>query len=186
MLEGVSGGGASFWGQSGKVQRTRRTAEAAMTDSFVRQIQAWAKADARQGVYMSEGFRQLNLAHMHKYVSPDRAGAKAEVMSAIQVALREKDPKQEFVERMLEKLTGKCSARLQVRTDCQTAEVRAPNGEVIASYNSSGSGWTDIQTREEHRFFSETAMVYLDAYRAARAELKAPAGEEGPALDVQA
>lgn len=165
-----------------------------MTDGFVRQIESWAKSDAKKGIYMSAGFQQLEREHMSRYVSPDRAGLKAQVMTTIQAMLREKDPKQEFVEQMLAKLTGKSTAGIYVRRDCQMAEIRGPSGEVIASYNSSGSGWTDIQTREESRFFSGTAMAYLEAYRAARAELNAPAqagtpaeaAPDGAALDVRA
>lgn len=170
------------WGQGTKVQKAeKRTAESAMTDGFVEKIKEYAKQDAKQGVYMSKGFIQFRLARMEQCVSPDRDGPKAEVMSAIQAALREPHPLLQALEKMLEKLSGGCSANLKISGVQQAAEVYAPNGENIASYNSLGGGWTDIQTKEEHKYFSETASVYCQAYREARAEMRAAA--EAPAAE---
>ena len=170
------------WGQGSKIQKAeKRTAESAMTDGFVEKIKEYAKQDAKQGVYMSKGFIQFRLARMEQCVSPDRDGPKAEVMSAIQAALREPHPLLQALEKMLEKLSGGGSANLKISGVQQAAEVYAPNGENIASYNSLGGGWTDIQTKEEHKYFSETASVYLQAYREARAEMKAAA--EAPAAE---
>ena len=102
-------------------------------------------------------------------------------MSAIQAALREPHPLLQALEKMLEKLSGGGSANLKISGIQQAAEVYAPNGENIASYNSLGGGWTDIQTKEEHKYFSETASVYCQAYREARAEMRAAA--EAPAAE---
>ena len=160
------------WGQSHKTQKAgKRTSESAMTDGFVEQIKKHAKEDAQRGVYMSPEFNQMRLAHMKQYVSPDRDGPKAEVMSA----LREPHPLLQALEKMLEKLSGGGSANLKISGIQQAAEVYAPNGENIASYSSLGGGWTDIQTKEEHKFFSESTMAYLQAYREARAEMRAAA-----------
>ena len=170
------------WGQGSKIQKAeKRTAESAMTDGFVEKIKEYAKQDAKQGVYMSKGFIQFRLARMEQCVSPDRDGPKAEVMSAIQAALREPHPLLQALEKMLEKLSGGGSANLKISGVQQAAEVYAPNGENIASYNSLGGGWTDIQTKEEHKYFSETASVYCQAYREARAEMRAAA--EAPAAE---
>lgn len=164
------------WGQSSKTRKTeKRTAESAMTDGFIEQIKKHAKEDAKRGVYMSPEFNQVRLAHMKQYVSPDRDGPKAEVMSAIQAALKEPHPLLQALEKILEKLSGSGSANLKISGIQQAAEVYAPNGENIASYNSLGGGWTDIQTKEEHKFFSESTSAYLRAYREARAEMKAEA-----------
>ena len=88
---------------------------------------------------------------------------------------------------MLEKLSGGGSANLKISGIQQAAEVYAPNGENIASYSSLGGGWTDIQTKEEHKFFSESTMAYLQAYREARAEMKAeaPAVESAASFDTR-
>lgn len=170
------------WGQGPKIQKAeKRTAESAMTDGFIERIKAYAKEDAKKGVYMSPEFNQMRLAHMKQYVSPDRDGPKAEVMSAIQAALREPHPLLQALEKMLEKLSGGGSANLKISGVQQAAEVYAPNGENIASYNSLGGGWTDIQTKEEHRFFDDSTMAYLQAYREARAEMRATA--EAPAAE---
>ena len=170
------------WRQGSKVQKAeKRTAESAMTDGFIERIKAYAKEDAKKGIYMSPEFNQMRLAHMKQYVSPDRDGPKAEVMSAIQAALREPHPLLQALEKMLEKLSGGGSANLKISGVQQAAEVYAPNGENIASYNSLGGGWTDIQTKEEHKYFSETASVYCQAYREARAEMRAAA--EAPAAE---
>ena len=81
------------WGQGPKIQKAeKRTAESAMTDGFVEKIKEYAKQDAKQGVYMSKGFIQFRLARMEQCVSPDRSGPKADVMSAIQAALKEPHP----------------------------------------------------------------------------------------------
>ena len=170
------------WGQSAKTQKAgKRTAESAMTDGFVEQIKKHAKEDAQRGVYMSPEFNQMRLAHMKQYVSPDRDGPKAEVMSAIQAALREPHPLLQALEKMLEKLSGGGSANLKISGIQQAAEVYAPNGENIASYSSLGGGWTDIQTKEEHKFFDESTSVYFQAYREARAEMKSEAPAAEPA-----
>ena len=176
------------WGQSAKTQKAgKRTAESAMTDGFVEQIKKHAKEDARRGVYMSPEFNQMRLAHMKQCVSPDRSGPKAEVMSAIRAALNEPHPLLQALDKMLEKLSGGGSANLKISGIQQTAEVYAPNGENIASYNSLGGGWTDIQTREEHKFLDESTFAYLQAYREARAEMKAeaPAVESAASFDTR-
>ena len=177
------------WGQSAKTQKAgKRTAESAMTDGFIERIKEYAKEDAKQGVYMSKGFTQFHLAHMKQCVSPDRSGPKAEVMSAIQAALKEPHPLLQALEIILDKLSGGGSAKLKISGIHQSAEVFAPNGESIAFY-SSNNGWMDIQTKEEHKFYSETASVYLQAYRAARAEMKAaaevPAAESTASFDTR-
>lgn len=182
---------AAKWGQKSKIQGAEKTAKSAMTDGFIERIKAYAKEDAKKGVYMSEGFTQMRLAHMEKYVSPDRSGPKADVMSAIQAALNEPHPMLQALEKMLEKLSGGCSANLKISSIQQAAEIFAPNGENIASYNSLGGGWTDIQTKEEHKYFDETASIYLQAFREARAELKVATQNQTPqgstsTFDVQA
>ena len=168
--------------KSSKIQGTEKTARGAMTDGFIERIKAYAKEDAKKGVYMSEGFIQMRLAHMKQYVSPDRSGPKNQVMSAIQAALKEPHPMLQALEKMLEKLSGGCSANLKISSVQQAAEIYAPNGENIASYNSLGEGWTDIQTKEEHKYFDETASIYLKAFREARAEMKA--AQTAPAAET--
>ena len=175
MIDSLSNraGTPVIWGKSSKAQGTAKTAKSAMTDGFIERIKSYAKEDAKRGEYMSVGFTQMRLSHMKQYVSPDRSGPKNQVMSAIQAALKEPHPMLQALEKMLEKLSGGCSANLKISSVQQAAEIYAPNGENIASYNSLGGGWTGIQTKEEHKFFDETASIYLQAFREARAEMKA-------------
>ena len=58
---------------------------------------------------------------------------------------------------------------LKISSIQQAAEITDPNGENIASYNSLGGVWTDIQA---HKFFGKTASVYLQTFREAHAEMK--------------
>ncbi len=171
-----------------KTSGTEKTAKNGMSGGFIERIKAYAKEDAKKGVYMSEGFTQMRLAHMKQYVSPDRSGPKNQVMSAIQAALKEPHPMLQALEKMLEKLSGGCSANLKISSVQQAAEIFAPNGENIASYNSLGGGWTDIQTKAEHDFFSESASVYLQAYREARAEMQSsqPAPSIATSVNIRA
>lgn len=175
-------------GRNAKVQSAEKAAKNAMSDGFVERIKAYAKEDAKKGIYMSESFTQMRLTHMKQYVSPDRSGPKNQVMSAIQAALKEPHPMLQVLEKMLETLSGGCSANLKISSVQQAAEIYAPNGENIASYNSLGGGWTDIQTKAEHEFFSESASVYLQAYREARAEMQSsqPAPSVETSVDIRA
>lgn len=180
------------WGTSPKIlEEAEKTAKSAMTDGFVKRLTAYAREDAKRGDYMSGGCILMQREQMRQYVSPDRAGPMAQVTSAIQEVLQEPDPLQELLERLLDKLAGKCSGRIQIRPEGQSAEVRAPNGEVIASYNSLGGGWTEIRTKAENKFLSEVAAVYGQAFREARAEMRAaqsppPVQAEEPAVDIRA
>ena len=179
------------WGKSSKAQGTEKTAKSAMTDGFIKRIKAYAKEDAKKGDYMSPEFIQMRLAYMKQNVSPDRSGPKADVMSAIQAALKEPHPMLQALEKILERLSGGCSANLKISSVQQAAEIYAPNGENIASYNSLGGGWTDIQTKEEHKYFSETASIYAQAFKEAQAEMKAATQDQAPqssasTVDVQA
>ena len=109
------------------------------------------------------------------------------VLMGAELNLLKPDGSVDLKEKMLEKLSGGGSANLKISGIQQAAEVYAPNGENIASYSSLGGGWTDIQTKEEHKFFSESTMAYLQAYREARAEMKAeaPAVESAASFDTR-
>lgn len=184
-INSLTGGAnsAARLGKNNAVQKVEKTAKGAMTDGFVEKLKEYAKEDVKQGTYMSEDFTKFFHAHMGKFVSPDRSAPKADVMSAIQAALKEPHPMLQALDKMLEKLSGGCSAKLKISAIHQAAEVSAPNGEVIAFYSSNG-GWTDIQTKEEHRFYSETASAYLQAYREARAEMKSAVQEQAAQNDT--
>ena len=159
------------------LEEAEETAQSAMTEGFVKRLRACAREDAKRGVYMSGSCNLMRKEQMRERVSPDRSEPMAQVNCAIQQALSETDPLLRLLDRLLDKLSGNCSAGIHIRPEGQTAEIRAPNGETIASYNSLGSGWTEIQTKAEGKFMSESAMVYAQAYKEARAELKAGPAE---------
>lgn len=71
----------------------------------------------------------------------------------------------------LSKMSGNCSGTIHRNPGGQSAEIYAPNGENIASYNSTGGGWTVIQTKEELKFQGEADGVYAQAFREARAAM---------------
>ena len=66
-----------------------------------------------------------------------------------------------------------------------TAEVYAPNGEMIAAQTCDGS-WIEIQTKAETKLIDASTDIYAKAYSAARAEMKAAAQVpmEGTATSV--
>ena len=165
--------GPSYAAKQGRTPAIQRDAEqkaqSAMTDGFVSQLQQQAKRDAQRGVYMDGAAIQLQRAQMRQFVSPDRAGPIGQTTALLQQAARQKDPMLE----LLDNLLNQCSGKIQSSPQGQTAELYAPNGEIIASYNSLGSGWTEIQTKAEQKFLSAAAIVYAQAFREARAEQKA-------------
>lgn len=176
---------AAKWGKTAKIQQdAQRKAQSALTDGFVGQLQQQAKRDAQRGVYMDGAAVQLQRAQMRRFVSPDRARPMAQMTALLEQAARQKDPMLELLDNLLDQ----CSGKMRSGPQGQTAEIYAPNGEIIASYNSLGGGWTEIQTKAEQKFLSAAAMVYAKAFREARAEAKAsPASAPAKgALDLRA
>lgn len=165
------------WGETPEIQKkAQKTASDAMTDGFVERIKEYAKKDAKQGVYMSEQYIQMQLSHMNQYVSPDRSGPMAKVSNFIDAALHDYDPMLEILDMML----GNVSVKGRITPVSQTAEIYSPDGEMIAGYNSLGGGWHIRQTKAESKFLSETATVYAQAFKEARAEMKAAAQNQAP------
>lgn len=135
---------------------------------------------------MDQGYLQLRDAQMKKYVSPDRSGPMAQVNSVMKGLAQE----QERIKVYLERLMGNCSAKVQGDSIGQTAEIYSPEGEILASYNSFGGGWTIIPTKAESIFINETGDIYMLAFREARTEMKTAAQGQAPAdtaaLDIRA
>lgn len=179
MRIGSSGGSGDLRTCGGKRLaglRPEETVKRAMGGGFAEKLQKLARQDAKKGIYMDRAVNQLRRERMREAVSPDRSKPIGQVNALLQAAAREGEPLLE----LLDQLLGNCSGRIRSDPLGQTAEIRAPNGEVIASYNSLGSGWTVIQTKAEQKFFSETAAVYAEAYKKARAEMKAAEQRAAP------
>lgn len=200
------------WGETPKIQQKANvTAKNAMTDSYVEQLKEYAKRDAQKGIYMDKEAIQFQRSQMNQYVSPDRSGmaqanqvlqglAKKEDenvllqfldrMLGIKGKVRQTSDKQTFV--TMNGLAGNCSGQVHHNSTGQTAEIYSSDGEMIASYNSHGGGWTIQQTKAESKFLQESAMIYKKAFDEARAEIKAVAQNavagygETPSFNVQA
>ena len=177
---------AKLGGASNIQTSAKKAVKNAITDGFVKQIQTLAREDAEKGIYMDEKFSQLRRARMEQYVSPDRAGPMAKVNSVMKTLEKE----QERIKVYLERLFGDYSAEIEGDSTFRTAEVYSPEGELIASYSSFYGQWTTHQTKAEFNFITETDMIYLQAFREARAEMKAAAQEQVPAdaatVDIRA
>jgi hypothetical protein len=160
---------ANKWGESPKIQaKAQATVDRVVTDRLKNQITSMAQEDAKQGNYMDNEFAQMCLSYMHQYVSPDISQPLAQTNAMLQ-ALNEKSPELEFLDAML----GNYSVKGCVSADSQNAEIYSSDGEMLASYNSLGGGWTIMQTAAERKFLSETTALYAQAYDDAKAEMKA-------------
>ena len=165
---------AAKWGKTPEIQnKAEKAAANAMTDSFVEQVKAQAKKDAKQGVYMSQTYIQMQKSHMNQFVSPDRSGPMAQVSNLIQEAMKSYDP----ILSLLDTMLGNYSVEGRISPEGQTAHIYSPDGEMIASYNSLGGGWTTCQTEAESKFLDKGMEVYKQAYNEARAELSAAGGQ---------
>lgn len=126
-----------------------------------------AKKDAQNGVYMSKEFAQIKQAQKKTYVSPNRSGLQGLVMSFMQRAAAGGNRGTLLVS-LLDGYSMK--ANLGACSQYNTAEVFASNGELVGAYTSGGQ-WIEMPTEAESSFLSETDSIYLEAYRAARAEM---------------
>ena len=168
------------------VKSAKRSAKNAITDGFAEQIRDLARKDAKKGICMDREYLQLRDSRMKKCISPDRSGSMAQVNSVMKALAQE----QKRIEAYLDRLFGNCFAK--VKGDCigQTAEIYSPEGEVIASYNSFGGGWTVIPTKAESNFIDETGAIYMQAFREARAEMRAAVSledqSEAGAINIEA
>ena len=182
---------AAKWGETPQIQKKAGVAaQNAMTDSFVEQLKEYAKKDAQKGVYMDQEAIQLRRSQMGQYVSPDRSGM-AQANQVLQEVAKDdgENTLLEFLDRMLginakvrknsdkhtivtmNGMVGNCSGMVHHHSTGQTAEIYSSDGEMIASYNSNGAGWTIEQTAAETKFLQQSAMVYKQAFDAARAEM---------------
>lgn len=160
----------------------KKDATAALTDDVVAQIKEHARRDAQVNVYQQKDYIQMINSHKQQRVSPDRQDAIARANIAMRSASRGgKD--------LLSMLLGKYSMNAWLGGLVDTAEIFAPNGEMIAAYNSNG-GWTEISTEAEYQFLNQADQIYYDAFKEAREEInaasKSPAEECGGSASFDA
>ncbi len=157
----------------------KKEAQAALTDDVVAQIKEHAKKDAQVNVYMQKDYIKMINSYKQQRVSPDRQEAISRATLAMNSAPRGRGGAD-----LLSMLLGEYSMKAWMGGLVETAEIYAPNGEMIAGYNSSG-GWTEISTEAEYQFLHQADQIYSDAFKEARAEINAaskspvpePAGE---------
>ena len=201
---------AAKWGETPLIQQKAAvTAKNAMTDEFVAKLQEQARKDAKLGVGMSKEAIQMSHSQMSQYVSPDRSGM-AQANQVLQGLADAEDENVllQFLDRMLginakvwhnsdqqtfvtmRGMAGNCSGKVHHNSAGQTAEIYSSDGEMIASYNSNGAGWTIDQTAAETKFLQESGKLYAQAYKAACAEMKSaaqnPAAAKGEAASFNA
>lgn len=152
----------------------KKEAQAALTDDVVAQIKEHAKKDAQVNVYQQEDYIQMINAHKQQRVSPDRQDAISRANLAMNSATRGKGSAD-----LLTMLLGKYSMKAWLGGLVDTAEIYAPNGEMIAGYNSNG-GWTEVSTESEYQFLHQADQIYYDAFKAAREEINAAAKSPAP------
>ena len=160
--------------EDGLFEPISKKVSGALSDEYVEQIKAQARADAANGRYMDgydkkqrTGFSAMRDAHMKQFVSPDRAKPTSQVSAAIN------DPKRVWHTgaNLLDLLDSLCTAKVfHGPMFGTTAEIYDRNGEMIAGYRDS-CGWFDVPTKDETRFQYESAQIYCEAYKAAKAEL---------------
>ena len=153
----------------------QKTAKAALTDEFVAQIKEHAKKDAQVNIYMQDDYVKMVNAQKQQKVSPNRQEAISKATFAMNSAVKGGGD-------LFSMLLGGYSMKAWMGM-ITTAEVYAPNGEMIAGFNSNGCGWTEIPTEAEYQFMSQTNQIYREAYDAARAEIKAAAEQRHAAAD---
>lgn len=152
----------------------QKEAQAALTDDVVAQIKEHAKKDAQVNVYMQKDYIQMINAHKRQRVSPNRQEAIFRADLAMKSAAKGTGGSD-----LLSILLNKYSMKAWLGGLVETAEIYAPNGEMIAGYNSNG-GWTEISTEAEYQFLHQADQIYHDAFREARAEINAAAKSPAP------
>ena len=123
---------------------------------------------------MQKDYIQMINSHKQQRVSPNRQEAISRAALAINSA-----PKGKGSADLLSMLLGEYSMKAWVGGLVDTAEIYAPNGEMIAAYNSNG-GWMEISTEAEYQFLHQADQIYYDAFKEARAEINAAAENPAP------
>ncbi len=152
----------------------QKEAQAALTDDVVAQIKEHAKKDAQVNVYMQKDYIQMINAHKRQRVSPNRQEAISRADLAMKSAAKGTGGSD-----LLSILLNKYSMKAWLGGLVETAEIYAPNGEMIAGYNSNG-GWMDISTEAEYQFLHQADQIYFDAFKEAREEINAASKTPAP------
>lgn len=143
----------------------------ALSDEYIEQIKAQARADAAKGSYMDgceqrTGYTALMNSQMKQCVSPDRTKAISQVSAMINSPNLVLHPGENLFDLLSIPYSATIAKGALFGT---TAEIYNADGEMIAGYGS--FGWTDVPTKDETRFQYESNQIYCAAYKAAQAEM---------------
>lgn len=175
--------------EDGLFEPISKKVSGALSNEYVEQIKAQARADAAKGRYMDgydkkqrTGFSAMRDAQMKQLVSPNRQKATSHVsamLSSPNLVLR---PGENIFDLLSIPFTATISRGPMFGT---TAEIYSKDGEMIAGYRES-DGWFDVPTKDETRFQYESNQIYCEAYRAAEAEIAAAKQTVAPAVSGDA
>lgn len=182
--------------EDGPFEPISKKVSGALSDEYVEQIKAQARADAAKGRYMDgydkkqrTGFSAMRDTQMKQFVSPERKKAISEVSAAINNPTRGRKSGSTLLDLLCIPYTAKIFNGPMFGT---TAEIYNESGEMIAGYRDS-SGWFDVPTKDETRFQYESNQIYCEAYKEAEAELataqqaiQQTASGESTGLDIRA
>ncbi len=161
----------------------------ALSDEYIEQIKAQARADAAKGRYMDgydskqrTGFSAMRDAQMKQFVSPDRQKATSHVSAMLNSPNLVLRPGENLFDLLSIPFTAAISRGPVFGT---TAEIYSKDGEMIAGYRDS-CGWFDVPTKDETRFQYESNQIYCEAYKAAEAEIAAAKQTAAPAVSGNA
>ena len=175
--------------EDGLFEPISKKVSGALSDEYVEQIKAQARADAAKGRYMDgydkkqrTGFSAMRDAQMKQFVSPNRQKATSHVSAMLNSPNLVLQPGENLFDLLSIPFTATISRGPMFGT---TAEIYSKDGEMIAGYRESG-GWFDVPTKDETRFQYESNQIYCAAYRAAEAEIAAAKQTVAPAVSGDA
>ena len=171
--------------EDGLYEPISKKVSGALSDEYVEQIKAQARADAAKGRYMDgydkkqrTGFSAMRDTQMKQLVSPDRGRPISQVSTMLKNPNLVLRPGENLFDLLSIPFTAKVFNGPMFGT---TAEIYDGNGEMIAGYRDS-CGWFDVPTKDETRFQYESNQIYCEAYKAAEAEIAAGMQTAAPAV----
>ncbi|MDE7220915.1 MAG: hypothetical protein K2O45_15080 [Oscillospiraceae bacterium] len=175
--------------EDGLFEPISKKVSGALSDEYIEQIKAQARADAAKGRYMDgydskqrTGFSAMRDAQMKQFVSPDRGRPISQVSTMLKNPNLVLRPGENLFDLLSIPFTAKVFNGPMFGT---TAEIYDGNGEMIAGYRDSCS-WFDVPTKDETRFQYESNQIYCEAYKAAEAEIAATKQIAAPAVSGEA
>ena len=148
--------------EDGLFEPISKKVSGALSDEYVEQIKAQARADAAKGRYMDgydkkqrTGFSAMRDTQMKQLVSPDRGRPISQVSTMLKNPNLVLRPGENLFDLLSIPFTAKVFNGPMFGT---TAEIYDGNGEMIAGYRDS-CGWFDVPTKDETRLQYESKQI---------------------------